>query len=166
MLGAATAAQLRLAIVEALYPISAHDLDEVCTALGLEPPREDESPFSSKRRYVSRRLYGFSFSELVDLARKIEEQHDVEELSQLLAAVGVTGVDGDLKNIIFAANGPKPRIILRDAINNVIDIVENAEHCLVYDRPLGPHGLTWGDRHPPQPRSNAARSPPARPAPS
>jgi len=33
------------------------------------------------------------------------------------------GVAGDLKNLIFAADGPKPRIVLRDAINNVIEIV-------------------------------------------
>jgi hypothetical protein len=53
--------------------------------------------------------------------------------------------DGELKQLIFAANGPKPRIVLRDAINNVIEIVENSEHCLVYDRPVGPNGLSWGD---------------------
>jgi hypothetical protein len=52
-------------------------------------------------------------------------------------------VDGELKNLIFAADGPKPRIVLRDAVNSVIEIVENADHCLVYDRPLGPDGLTW-----------------------
>jgi hypothetical protein len=35
--------------------------------------------------------------------------------------------------------------VLRDAINNVIEIIENAEYFLVYDRPLAEHGLTWGD---------------------
>jgi hypothetical protein len=39
--------------------------------------------------------------------------------------------------------GPKPRIVFRDAINNVIDIVENGQFRLVYDRPLEAHGLTW-----------------------
>lgn len=48
-----------------------------------------------------------------------------------------------MKNLIFAADGPKPRIVLRDAINNDLEIVENAEHCLVYGRPLGDTGLTW-----------------------
>jgi very-short-patch-repair endonuclease len=52
-------------------------------------------------------------------------------------------VKGDLKNLIFAADGPKPKIVFRDAINNDIDIVENEQYCLVYDRPLGPTGLTW-----------------------
>jgi hypothetical protein len=50
-----------------------------------------------------------------------------------------------MKNLIFAADGPKPRIVLRDAVNNVIDIVEDAEQCLIliYDQPLAEHGLTW-----------------------
>jgi hypothetical protein len=37
----------------------------------------------------------------------------------------------------------KPKIILRDALNNDLKIVENAEHCLAYDRPLTQAGLTW-----------------------
>jgi hypothetical protein len=35
--------------------------------------------------------------------------------------------------------------VLRDAINNVIEITENAEFCLVYDRPLTEAGLSWRD---------------------
>ncbi len=61
------------------------------------------------------------------------------------AVSAVRGVDGQLKNIIFASTGPKPRIVLRDAINNVIEVVENAEYCLFYDRPLVAAGLTWAD---------------------
>ena len=59
-----------------------------------------------------------------------------------MASPGYRGVDGELKNLIFAANGPKPKIVLTDAINNTIDIVENAEYCLVYDRPLAQNGVT------------------------
>ncbi|WP_216363025.1 hypothetical protein [Nocardia farcinica] len=55
------------------------------------------------------------------------------------------GVDGQLRNIIFASTGPKPEIVLRDAVNNNIEIVKFAEHCLIYDRPLTEAGLTWGD---------------------
>lgn len=55
------------------------------------------------------------------------------------------GVDGELKNLIFAADGPKPRIVLRDAISNVIEIIEGADRCLVYDRALSPAGLSWGE---------------------
>jgi hypothetical protein len=50
---------------------------------------------------------------------------------------------GRYKNLIFAANGPKPELVLADALNNDIRIVRNQEYCLVYDLPVGPHGLRW-----------------------
>jgi hypothetical protein len=53
------------------------------------------------------------------------------------------GVSGQAKNLIFAADGPKPEIVLSDAINNDIQIVENAEFCLVYSRAIPPGGLRW-----------------------
>ena len=60
---------------------------------------------------------------------------------------------GPSKNLIFAANGPKPNLVLRDAINNEVEITKHAEHCLVFDRPLPADGLTfqvlvewWRDR--------------------
>lgn len=55
------------------------------------------------------------------------------------------GVKGGSKNIIFAANGPKPEIVLRDAINNEVEIVKNAEYCLVFDRPIPATGLRIRD---------------------
>jgi very-short-patch-repair endonuclease len=55
------------------------------------------------------------------------------------------GVGGAPKNLIFAADGFKPEIVLSDAINNDIKIVKNAEYCLVYDRPIGNNGLTKGE---------------------
>lgn len=55
------------------------------------------------------------------------------------------GVDGQLRNLIFASTGPKPQIVLRDAINNVVEVTQGAEYCLFYDRPLGTAGLSWGD---------------------
>jgi hypothetical protein len=60
-------------------------------------------------------------------------------------ASSIRGVDCQVKNLIFAGSGPKPKIVLRDAVNNVIEIVENGEYCLVYDRPLTRAGLPWGD---------------------
>jgi very-short-patch-repair endonuclease len=56
-----------------------------------------------------------------------------------------SGVRGSMKNIIFAAIGPKPEIVLDDAINNDLRIVKNEQNCLIYDRPLGARGLTWHD---------------------
>src|SRR5688572_21466176 len=122
---AINAGALRLAIIEALYPISAYELADACAALGLMPAREGEDPFSSKKRYISTRLHGYSLSELIDLGQRIAEDYGDDELARVLARTGPQGVDGELKNLIFAADGPKPRIVLRDALNNLIEIVEN-----------------------------------------
>jgi len=62
-----------------------------------------------------------------------------------IARASLRGVDGEAKNIIFASTGPKPRIVLRDAVNNIIEIVENAEFCLVYDREIGEGPLLWSE---------------------
>ena len=56
-----------------------------------------------------------------------------------------SGVNGTVKNLIFAADRFKPEIILQDAINNDIKIVRNQQYCLVYDRPLPERGLLWKD---------------------
>lgn len=55
----------------------------------------------------------------------------------------VQGVSSEVKNLIFAANGPKHEIVFDDAIRNEIKIVKNQEYCLVYDRPLVEEGLLW-----------------------
>jgi hypothetical protein len=55
------------------------------------------------------------------------------------------GVRGEIKNLIFAANGPKPELVLTDATTNTIRIVKNEEYCLVYSRELSEHGLLWGE---------------------
>jgi hypothetical protein len=98
---------------------------------------------ASKRAYVRSRLARVPLDELEEIAGRITAEFESVTLEQLLGRGGYRGVDGELKNIIFAADGPKPRIVLRDAINNVIEIVEGADRCLVYDRPLPPEGLTW-----------------------
>ena len=56
-----------------------------------------------------------------------------------------SGVRGLMKNLIFAAVGPKPEIVIDDAVNNDLRIVKNEQNCLIYDRPLAAHGLTWRD---------------------
>src|SRR5690606_17131138 len=48
-----------------------------------------------------------------------------------------------VKNIIFASIGPKPDIVLGDALTNKINIVGNSESCLVYDREISEDGLSW-----------------------
>lgn len=48
------------------------------------------------------------------------------------------------KNLIFASP-TKPDIRLRDAVNNDIEIVDNPDSVLVYDREIGPDGIRWRD---------------------
>lgn len=51
-----------------------------------------------------------------------------------------------IKNIIFASKGPKPDIVLRDALTNQIEITRNAEYCLVYDHHIDQEaGLSWDE---------------------
>lgn len=143
---AATRANLREHIAEALWArVSATDLADVCVVLlGLAPPRDEhDDPMSSKRRYVRQRLMSKTVPELIDLAHKVVEEYGDTELAAAVGQFGANGVDGELKNLIFGADGPKPRIVLRDAISNVIEVVENGEYCLIYDRPLAASGLTW-----------------------
>ena len=57
----------------------------------------------------------------------------------------VTGVAGAVKNLIFASVGKKPELVLRDAINNDVEITKHAELCLVFDQPLRASGMAWVD---------------------
>jgi very-short-patch-repair endonuclease len=56
---------------------------------------------------------------------------------------GKAGVTGTPKYIIFASSGPKPDIVINDAVNMDIRIVENANYCLIYDQPPTNGDLTW-----------------------
>jgi very-short-patch-repair endonuclease len=74
-----------------------------------------------------------------------------------------SGVPGSVKNLVFAANGPKPEIVLVDAVSNDIKIVKNEQYCLVYDKPILDQGLLWQDliewwkqRQSPPPSNQAA----------
>ena len=58
---------------------------------------------------------------------------------------GDSGIKQEAKNLIFAANGPKPQIVLEDSVSNDIRIVKNADYCLVYDLPIPSSGLLWKD---------------------
>lgn len=55
------------------------------------------------------------------------------------------GVKGTVKNLIFAAVGNKPEIVINDSLNNDIKIVKNKENCLVYESPIPTEGLSWNE---------------------
>lgn len=147
MLSSVTIVELREAIAEALAKEKSYDLPEVCLALGLESGTSEEA-YSSKRCYVRARILTKSLSELIDLGEKLLERYpNVEDLSNMvyLFKARSRGVSGDVKNLIFAADGPKPELVLTDALNNTIEIVEHAEYCLVYNLPILQAGLLWRD---------------------
>jgi very-short-patch-repair endonuclease len=60
-----------------------------------------------------------------------------------VASLGTSRL-GRPKNIIFASS-VKPDLRFRDAVNNDIEIVTNADKVLVYDRPITIDGLRWRD---------------------
>lgn len=143
-----TVLELRDAIADSLATAyKDYEIDAACDRLDF-PVVDNPWTYNSKRVYVRNRLAGVGMSELLDFAQRIVEDLPAPDLEGLISrGRGVRGVDGALKNLIFAADGPKPRIVLKDAINNIIEIVEGADRCLVYDRPLpqAQDGLTWGE---------------------
>lgn len=139
----ATAKTVRAAVAVALAGAKAYDVADECVRFGMAPQEEGEEPFNSKARYVERKLRNYSLEKLIALGHRVNVDYPTPELDHLLSLAGAGGVAGELKNLIFAAQGPKPKIVLLDAINNDIQITENADTCLVYDRVLPPEGLTW-----------------------
>ena len=135
---------LRRAIANSLAETSAYRLPAACEAFGLAPETEEEF-FRSKFNYVMTRLRPLGMPELISIVRKYVDEHDDPALESILTTLGAGGVDGEFKNLIFASIGPKPEFVLRNAIINDLEITKNAEHCLIYSRPLGTAGLTWHD---------------------
>lgn len=122
-----------------------YELDGICRSLGI-PDLTEPLAYNSKRVEVQQRLAEVPLAEMLQIARRVNDEVDDPVLAEMVSAgLGVRGVDGELKNLIFASDGEKPRIVLRDAINNTIEIAEGADRCLVYDRALKSDGLLRGD---------------------
>lgn len=144
----------RGAIEEALInSFKRRDLDTVLAEeLKLPWSRTDHQPTDdayTKRDVIQAYTDGWDLPRLVALARRIVAELDVPDgllidLTALLAEYDRGGgVGTPAKNLIFAANGPKPELVLRDAVNNDIEIVRNGEYCLVFDEPIPADGLTF-----------------------
>lgn len=109
------------------------------------PPTDDEY---TKRDVIKGYTADWELPRLVALARRMVTELDgtgglLDDLTALLAEYDRGGgVGSPAKNLIFATNGPKPELVLRDAVNNDIEIVSNGEFCLVFDRPIPADGLT------------------------
>ncbi len=80
----------------------------------------------------------------MDLARRIvDELRPDERLSVMIDAYRE---GGGVSGTVTCSSPPadrNPELVLRDAINNEVEITKHAEHCLVFDRPIPADGLTF-----------------------
>jgi very-short-patch-repair endonuclease len=147
---------MQRAIEEALiHTYTRQDLETVfAEELGLQWPKSDQLPNDidySKRDVIKAYTAGWDLPPLVALARRIVAELEVSGLllDNLTALLNEYdrggGVGTPAKNLIFAANGPKPELVLRDAVNNDIEIVRNGEFCLIYDQSIPADGLTFSN---------------------
>jgi hypothetical protein len=90
-------------------------------------------------------LHAFLNSVLLHDGYEIVQAGDISSAPVFEGRRTGSGVRGSMKNIIFAAIGPKPEIVIDDAVNNDLRIVKNEQNCMIYDRPLATRGLTWRD---------------------
>lgn len=117
-----------------------------------DPPARAES----KRSLIWGYTGGWSIPQLAELGARLiaENRGPTDELVALVNEYSRgPGVRSAAKNLIFAANGHKPELVLRDAIGNDVEITRYAENCLVYDRTIPADGLSfqalidwWRDR--------------------
>ena len=148
-----SARAFRSAIEETLMSYTRSDLETVLAdELQLPWPNTDCKPSDgafTKREVIRAYTEGWDLPRLVGLARRVVDDLDLPDrlLTDLTALLTEYdrrgGVGAPAKNLIFAANGPKPDLVLRDAVNNDIEIVRNGEYCLVYDQPIPADGLTF-----------------------
>jgi very-short-patch-repair endonuclease len=145
-------------IEAALMMYTRPDLEKILwneLSLVLSPGISRPDAFASKRDLIRSFTTDLKLPALACLARRIvTEVDDNARLTELLGAYQESGgVTGAVKNLIFAANGPKPELVLRDAVSNDIEITRNAQYCLVFDREIPADGLSfqtlidwWRDR--------------------
>lgn len=104
---------------------------------GAEPGQAD-----TKRDLITGYIEDWSIAQLASLAQQLSTYADIYKLNQEQLASLVEayeqgeGVQGRTKNLIFASIGPKPDLVLRDAVSNDIEVVANGDTCSIYDQPL------------------------------
>lgn len=140
---------LHSAIENALMSYTRSEL-EVVLADELKIPwmhsDEPSDPSYTKRSLIAAYVQGWPVPRLVGLARRIVDECEVasNELSDIIMEYDKRGGTGSpAKNLIFAANGPKPELVLKDAVNNDIEIVKNADYCLILEQPIPADGLRY-----------------------
>ncbi len=142
---------VRSAIDTALIARTRDEL-EIILADELQLPwTHTASPAESqnKRDLIGDYTAEWSLQQLISLGRRIVTELDIEHATGDLRAVIEEhdrrggGVASPAKNLIFVANGPKPELVLRDAVSNQIEITKNGRYCLVFDQAIPAEGLTY-----------------------
>lgn len=82
--------QIRHLVAAALYPTKAHSLPAVCERYGLEPGESDEA-FSSKTRYVMRRLEKLSDEKVFTIAKSVVQDFPDDKLQAAIEALEKDG---------------------------------------------------------------------------
>lgn len=140
--------QIRAAIADAVATKKSYLIEAFCTdKLGLPPSEGDsDNPFNSKRAYVRRRIDSKTQGQLLDIAAHVLEDIDDGALRSVVDALLAGGARSKLgrpKNLVFASTGPKHKIVLTDAIDNDMKVIENEGFHLIYTDPIGDSGLSW-----------------------
>ncbi|QJD87906.1 hypothetical protein HH215_00065 [Cohnella herbarum] len=99
--------------------------------------RNDREEQSKCLEVVNRHLAGDGY--------KLQEVDSISGYPIYGAINFKSGPKGNIKNLIFSADGYKPEIVITDSLENNIEIVKNGEYCLVYDKPIPVSGLMWRD---------------------
>nr|WP_237728390.1 hypothetical protein [Cellulomonas sp. APG4] len=140
---------MRVALEETLMAYTRVDLELVLAdELRLDPPEggPPTAQGSTKRALIDSYINGWNLPRMAGLARRICTELDIptEHLQRMLEIYDApASVRGQPKNLIFAATGPKPDLVLRDAVNNDVEIARNADSCLVYSDALPADGLRF-----------------------
>ena len=140
--------QIRAAIAEAVATMKAYNVENFCTEiLGLPPSEGDyDDPQNSKRGYVRRRIDTKAQGQLLDIAERALGQIDDAALRSVVDALRAGGARSKLgspKNLVFASTGPKHKVVLTNALDNDMKVIENEEFHLIYSDPVGDSGLSW-----------------------
>ena len=84
--------QLRTSLVGAISDFKAYDVPGICSRIGLANGTEEEA-YSSKNKYVSKRLAGLPCNEVLGATRKLLLSIDDFYLSEAVANVEEANID-------------------------------------------------------------------------
>ncbi|MFB0631156.1 hypothetical protein [Streptomyces sp. AB3(2024)] len=148
---------LREAIVDALVEFAPDGsrLMVLLGRLGLESPGEvfiEDGLFAYTRVHLDTVK---TDQDLIAFAQRVVTQVGSDRVDEMLRTYGVRSAHGQFQQLIFAGLGPKPKIVMVDATQNIIKVTTYRHLWMIYDRPLLSSGLTvqalidwWRTEHP------------------